>query len=218
MPQRVGAHMGGLYLLSDDRQLLELVMTFGAARQFTRPWQHVGMTVPIPVADATRSGRIVWVGGAEEMARRYPRVAVAMPYAFCLAAVPLVLGSTTYGVLFLLWPAAHPGAAAPRTRGARRARPGPGRDPGGGGPGGSSDPARPGPRGGGEPVRRPLATMPARLPGASATSTWTAGSPRSPAPPRSCWASRWRSCSARARGRCCAGCATRCTSTTTGRR
>ncbi|MCG6498339.1 SpoIIE family protein phosphatase [Kitasatospora sp. A2-31] len=116
VPERLGAHMGGLYLFSDDRQLLELVMTFGAARQFTRPWQHVGMTVPIPVVDAARDGRVVWVGGAEEMARRYPRVAVAMPYAFCLAAVPLVARGTTYGALFLLWPGAHPSELAPRER------------------------------------------------------------------------------------------------------
>ncbi|MEU6235626.1 SpoIIE family protein phosphatase [Kitasatospora sp. NPDC047058] len=108
VPELFDAYMGGLYLLSDDRELLELVMTLGAARQFTRPWQRISMTAPIPVVEAARSGRVVWVGGAEEMARRYPRVAVAMPYAFCLSAVPLVEGERTYGVIFLLWPADHP--------------------------------------------------------------------------------------------------------------
>ncbi|WBP84604.1 SpoIIE family protein phosphatase [Kitasatospora cathayae] len=108
VPERLGAHMGGVYLLSDDRQVLELALTLGAARQFTRPWRHIGLTAPIPVAEAVRSGRVVWVGGGDDMARRYPRVAVAMPYAFCLGAVPLVARRTTYGALVVLWPAAHP--------------------------------------------------------------------------------------------------------------
>ncbi|MEE1788642.1 SpoIIE family protein phosphatase [Streptomyces sp. SP17BM10] len=118
VPERLGAHLGGVYLLSEDRQALELAMTLGAARQFTRPWQHIGVTAPIPVADAVRGGRTVWVGGAEELARRYPRVAVAMPYAFCLAAVPLVARGTTYGALFVLWPAAHAPELSARERGA----------------------------------------------------------------------------------------------------
>ncbi|WP_280697361.1 SpoIIE family protein phosphatase [Kitasatospora sp. GP82] len=104
----LGAHIGGLYLLPDDLQVLHLAMTLGAAKQFTRPWERIGLAAPIPVADAVRDGRLVWVGGAAEMARRYPRVAVAMPYAFCLAVAPLATGRRTYGAVFLLWPAAHP--------------------------------------------------------------------------------------------------------------
>ncbi|WP_230210326.1 SpoIIE family protein phosphatase [Streptomyces kaniharaensis] len=115
-PERLGAYIGGLYLLSEERELLELAMTLGAARQFSRPWQRIGLTAPIPVVEAARSGRVVWVGGAEEMARRYPRVAVAMPYAFCLAAVPLVARGTTYGTVFLIWPATHPTELSPRER------------------------------------------------------------------------------------------------------
>lgn len=113
---RLDAHIGGLYLLSEDRQLLELAVTIGAARQFTRPWQHVGVSAPIPVADAVRSGHVVWVGGAQEMARRYPRVAVAMPYPFCLGAVPLVARRTMYGAVFLIWPASHPPDLSPGER------------------------------------------------------------------------------------------------------
>lgn len=42
VPERLGAHNGGVYLLSEDRQVLELAMTLGAARQFTRPWRQIG--------------------------------------------------------------------------------------------------------------------------------------------------------------------------------
>ncbi|CAM5696041.1 SpoIIE family protein phosphatase [Streptomyces viridifaciens] len=107
VPDRLDAHMGGLYLLSEDGQVLELAVTLGAARQFTRPWRHIGLAAPIPVAEAARTGQIVWVGSGDDMARRYPRVAVSMPYAFCLGAVPLVARGVTYGVLFILWPASH---------------------------------------------------------------------------------------------------------------
>ncbi|WP_344637450.1 GAF domain-containing SpoIIE family protein phosphatase [Kitasatospora cystarginea] len=105
---RLGAHIGGLYLLSDDLQVLQLELTLGAGRQFIRPWVRIGLAAPIPVADAARDGRLVWVGGAAEMARRYPRVAVSMPYAFCLAAIPLTAGQRVYGAVFLMWPAGHP--------------------------------------------------------------------------------------------------------------
>ncbi|GAA1231137.1 SpoIIE family protein phosphatase [Kitasatospora nipponensis] len=108
VPDRLDAHLGGVYLLSEDGELLDLLMTLGAVRQFTRPWQRMGLTAPIPVADALRKGDVVWIGGAQELARRYPRVAVALPYAFNLVATPLVEERTTYGVVFLIWPAAHP--------------------------------------------------------------------------------------------------------------
>ncbi|KJK55106.1 GAF domain-containing SpoIIE family protein phosphatase [Saccharothrix sp. ST-888] len=113
---RLGAHVGGLYLLGGAPPVLHLTMTLGAGRQFTRPWERVGLAAPIPVADAARDGRLVWVGGAAELARRYPRVAVAMPYAFCLAAIPLATPQRTYGAVFLLWPAAHPPELSPQER------------------------------------------------------------------------------------------------------
>ncbi|MGW3043911.1 SpoIIE family protein phosphatase [Kitasatospora sp. NPDC001159] len=114
---RLDAHIGGVYLLSEDQQLLELAMTLGAARQFTRLWQRIGVTSPVPVAEAVRSGQVVWVGGAEDMARRFPRVAVAMPYGFCLAAAPLVTRRRIVcGAVFVLWPAAHPPEMSPWER------------------------------------------------------------------------------------------------------
>ncbi|MET9871947.1 SpoIIE family protein phosphatase, partial [Streptomyces sp. NPDC006386] len=68
----------------------------------------VGLSAPIPVADAARERRLVWVGGEEEMARRYPRIAVVLPYPFALAAVPVATESTVYGAVFVTWPGSHP--------------------------------------------------------------------------------------------------------------
>ncbi len=62
----------------------------------------------VPVADAVRERRLIWVGGAEEMARRYPRVAVVLPYPFAMAALPVATDSTVYGAVFLTWPGTRP--------------------------------------------------------------------------------------------------------------
>ena len=80
----------------------------GLPRAFAAPWERVGLSAPIPVADAVRERRLVWVGGEEEMARRYPRIAVVLPYPFALAAVPVATESTVYGAVFVTWPGSHP--------------------------------------------------------------------------------------------------------------
>lgn len=105
--RQLGAHAGGLYVLGSDQEVLDLAMMLGVPREFVEPWERVGLAAPVPVADSVRGRGLVWVGGEDEMVRRYPQVAVALPYSFCLAAVPLAVAGTTYGVVFLLWSAAH---------------------------------------------------------------------------------------------------------------
>ncbi|MBB4927465.1 GAF domain-containing SpoIIE family protein phosphatase [Kitasatospora kifunensis] len=104
----LGAHMGGLYLRAADGDVLELAVLLGLPREVVAPWERIGPTSPVPVADALRNGHLVWVGGEAQMARRYPRVALTMPYAFCLAAVPLTAAGTSYGAIFVAWPGSHP--------------------------------------------------------------------------------------------------------------
>ncbi|WP_329576956.1 SpoIIE family protein phosphatase [Kitasatospora sp. NBC_01250] len=104
----LGAHVGGLYLLNEDGGVLELTLLMGMPREFVAPWEGVAPAAPIPVAEAVREQRLVWVGGEAQMARRYPRIALAMPYAFCLAALPLTVAGSSYGSLFVAWPASHP--------------------------------------------------------------------------------------------------------------
>jgi GAF domain-containing protein/PAS domain-containing protein len=112
-----GASRGLLYLLPKDGDALWLAALTGVPREMAVPWTRVGLTDAIPVADAVRAGRLVWVGDMEEMARRYPRTSLVLPYAFALAAAPLTARNTVVGGLVLLWPAAHP----PRLSGSERA-------------------------------------------------------------------------------------------------
>lgn len=97
-----------LYVLTPDRTALWLSHVAGAPREVVAPWSRVAVDDPIPVADAVREERLVWVNSQEEMARRYPRPAVVLPYDFALTAVPVASDSGVRGGLVLLWPSGHP--------------------------------------------------------------------------------------------------------------
>ncbi|MFB7051557.1 PP2C family protein-serine/threonine phosphatase [Streptomyces vinaceus] len=108
-----GASIGMIYLPDATRRVLHLAMTIGLSREFALPWSRVVVDDPIPVADAVREGRFVWLGGQEETARRYPRLGLVLPYDFALAAAPLVPdpvpepAEPTGAGLVLLWPGSH---------------------------------------------------------------------------------------------------------------
>ncbi|MFE4052496.1 SpoIIE family protein phosphatase [Streptomyces sp. YIM B13518] len=108
MMDEVHAHSGAVYLLSPDRPVLEMAVMAGLPRAFAAPWERVGLSAPIPVSDAVRERRLVWVGGEEEMARRYPRIAMVLPYPFSLAALPVATAARVYGAVFVTWPGTRP--------------------------------------------------------------------------------------------------------------
>ncbi|MCX2968388.1 MULTISPECIES: SpoIIE family protein phosphatase [Streptomyces] len=103
-----GAHVGGVYLLEHGGQLLNLDVLSGVPPEVAELWARLHTGVPLPVADAVRTGDLVWVGGEGEMARRYPRAALVLPYPFKLAAAPLVTEAGCWGAVLLLWPGARP--------------------------------------------------------------------------------------------------------------
>ncbi|MEU9733120.1 SpoIIE family protein phosphatase [Streptomyces sp. NPDC048002] len=116
MMDDVHAHSGAVYLRAAQEPVLEMAVMAGLPRAFAAPWERVGLSAPIPVADAARERRLVWIGGEEEMARRYPRIAVVLPYPFALAALPVATDSTTYGAVFVTWPGSHPPELSARER------------------------------------------------------------------------------------------------------
>ncbi|MGW3288550.1 SpoIIE family protein phosphatase [Streptomyces sp. NPDC001002] len=116
MMDEVHAHSGAVYLLAADEPVLEMSVMAGLPRAFAAPWERVGLSAPIPVAQAVRERRLVWVGGEEDMARSYPRIAVVLPYPFALAALPVATRSTAYGAVFVTWPGSHPPELSDRER------------------------------------------------------------------------------------------------------
>ncbi|MFI1393539.1 SpoIIE family protein phosphatase [Streptomyces sp. NPDC020681] len=113
----VHAHSGAVYLLSPDRQVLEMAVMAGLPRAFAAPWERVAIGSPIPVADAMRERRLIWVSGEEDMATRYPRIAVALPYPFALAALPVATDDAAYGAVFVTWPGSHTSTLSDDERG-----------------------------------------------------------------------------------------------------
>ncbi len=116
MMDEVHAHAGAVYLLAADEPVLEMAVMAGLPRAFAAPWERIGLSAPVPVADALRERRLVWVGGEEDMARRYPRIAVVLPYPFALAALPVATPATQYGAVFVTWPGTHPPELSERER------------------------------------------------------------------------------------------------------
>ncbi|WTI17621.1 SpoIIE family protein phosphatase [Streptomyces sp. NBC_00820] len=108
MMREVRAHSGAVYLLKPGERVLEMAVMAGMPRTFVAPWERVGLSAPVPVAQAARERRLVWVSGEQEMARRFPRIAVVLPYPFALAAVPVATADTVYGAVFMTWPGARP--------------------------------------------------------------------------------------------------------------
>ncbi|WP_406376967.1 SpoIIE family protein phosphatase [Streptomyces sp. NBC_00647] len=115
--RRTGASAGGIYLLDETAQMLALVVICGVPVEVAWPWRRVPLGAPVPVGDAVREDRLVWVGSQGDMARAYPRAAASLPYRFALAATPLQGRGRCWGALMLLWPASHPAGATARERG-----------------------------------------------------------------------------------------------------
>jgi serine phosphatase RsbU (regulator of sigma subunit)/PAS domain-containing protein len=110
------APMAVLYLLRSDAEELRMAAMVGMSAEIVSPWLRIGLTAPTPTSDAVRERRLVWVGSQEELARHYPRVAVAFPYRFAVAVAPILTGGTCWGALALLWPASHGPRLLPHER------------------------------------------------------------------------------------------------------
>ncbi|WP_244328657.1 SpoIIE family protein phosphatase [Streptomyces marokkonensis] len=114
--RETGAHVGAVYLRSPDERALRLAVLSGVPWEIALPWARVGLNAPTPVADALRDRRLVWLGGQEETARRYPQLALVLPYPFALAAAAITTDRTEWGGLVLHWPGAHHAELSPGLR------------------------------------------------------------------------------------------------------
>ncbi|WP_212913918.1 SpoIIE family protein phosphatase [Streptomyces sp. TS71-3] len=114
----LGAHIGLTYLPVPERQVLQMAAVVGAPRRLAWPWRRLALAAPAPVQEAVRTRRPVWLADQQELARRFPRAALAFPYAVAHYAAPLVAGGVCWGALNLLWPGSRPEGLS----GAERAR------------------------------------------------------------------------------------------------
>lgn len=114
--RRTSATSGMIYLIEDAEPMLRLVAIAGLPVDVLAPWRRVALSAQLPAPDAIRENGLLWLDGQEEMARRYPRAAAALPYRLAQAVIPLVGAHRCWGALLLLWPASRPKQATNRER------------------------------------------------------------------------------------------------------
>ncbi|MFB4273941.1 MULTISPECIES: SpoIIE family protein phosphatase [unclassified Nonomuraea] len=103
-----GAHIGAIYLLNETDQVLLMEAEIGLPAQIVRPWTRVRLNACVPAAAAVRQRHLIWVPSHQDMARRFPATALALPYSFAAAAVPIQTGARVWGCWVLMWPPSHP--------------------------------------------------------------------------------------------------------------
>lgn len=111
-----GAGVGAVYLLPPGERVLRLALLSGVPREIAVPWAQVAVGGSTPVADALRERRLVWLGSQEELARRYPQLALVLPYPFALAAAAITGDGEEWGGLVFHWPGRHTSELHPRER------------------------------------------------------------------------------------------------------
>ncbi|MFF4835912.1 SpoIIE family protein phosphatase [Streptomyces sp. NPDC001315] len=102
----VGGRVSGVYLRAGTPGLLRLAVLAGLPAPLFHPWWRLHADRPFPVADAYRLGVQVALPNATEAMRRYPQFAAGLPFQFGSLYVPVVGGSTSFGVLAMLRTAA----------------------------------------------------------------------------------------------------------------
>lgn len=97
-----GGYGGGIYLPSHTGRSLVLAVVAGVSRSLLRATWRVPVAGPFPVAEAYRTGRSIQLGDAGETMRRFPQLAIVLPYPFASVYAPVSDGTRTVGVLVVL--------------------------------------------------------------------------------------------------------------------
>ncbi|MFE2706904.1 hypothetical protein [Streptomyces mirabilis] len=95
---------GAIFLLASHGQALRLEVTAGLPAKHLTPLSRVALSSPVPVREALRQRRLVWLSDPGEFAQAYPRTAIALPYHCAPAAAPIITGTRAWGTPLLLWP------------------------------------------------------------------------------------------------------------------
>ncbi|MFF3108529.1 SpoIIE family protein phosphatase [Kitasatospora sp. NPDC057904] len=104
-----GAYGAMVHLRSRDRRSLVLCTIAGVPLSIMSPFRRVAAAGPLPVAVSFRTGRTITLADSEDTMRRFPQLAVGMPYDFASACVPVTAGEDRFGVLSVLWAASDDG-------------------------------------------------------------------------------------------------------------
>ncbi|MGW3244828.1 SpoIIE family protein phosphatase [Streptomyces sp. NPDC001070] len=114
--RETGAHIGAVFLLMPGGRVLGMEVITGSPRELSSPWSRLPMERSTPVGDTVREKALIWVGSREELADRYPRTALVMPYDLAMASAPVTDGEAVRGSLVLIWSHSRPSMPPPAER------------------------------------------------------------------------------------------------------
>src|SRR5439155_11791004 len=92
----LGASAGVVALLAGNGSTIEVATAFGPGDAGVKRSDRLPLTADNPLAEAIRTGEAVWVGSLDELAVRFPGMAVS-PATKALAAVPLMINGRILG-------------------------------------------------------------------------------------------------------------------------
>ncbi|MFJ9456899.1 SpoIIE family protein phosphatase [Kitasatospora sp. NPDC101447] len=104
-----GAYGAMVHLRSRDRRSLVLRTVAGVPLSVMSPFRRVAAAGPLPVAVCFRTGHAIVLSDGEDTMRRFPQLAVGLPYDFASACVAVEHDRERFGVLSVLWPASDDG-------------------------------------------------------------------------------------------------------------
>ncbi len=105
----LGAACGALMLLNEDDSLLEVASMVGLPPGMAEELVRVSIDAPLPIADAVRSGQLVWCASAEALLSAYPNLADVPARMQCNAwtSIPVAVKDHMLGGISLAFRESH---------------------------------------------------------------------------------------------------------------
>jgi signal transduction histidine kinase/CheY-like chemotaxis protein len=96
----LGAAAGSVCLLDTAGEALEIVQAMGYSEDLLKSWKLIPLSAPLPLAEAVRERRPIWMPSRTDWATRYPLLAAPTRYR-AAAALPLVANGRALGAIGL---------------------------------------------------------------------------------------------------------------------
>jgi PAS domain S-box-containing protein len=98
------ARAGVIGLLAPDGETIEIVASHGYEPEVLAGWEHFPLNGPYPFSEVVRTGTPLFFRTSEELAERFPELAIQMSPSHGFTALPIPIGGRPGGALGLSFP------------------------------------------------------------------------------------------------------------------
>jgi PAS domain S-box-containing protein len=96
-----GADAATVGMLVGDGAAIEIIDSHGHDASGLAKWKTFPLDANLPMTEAVKTGRTLWIGSADELSERYPAIPRETVRFDCLAVIPLTVEGRTVGSLSL---------------------------------------------------------------------------------------------------------------------